>query len=458
MVVTAELPPRTELGQQLSSLELIRSGERGKRDETIPLARVSTELSIVDDSHAEELGNSMTLIGGWGQLSSIVVRAREEDGEVYYDIIDGFHRAEGARRRGMENIEARVTYGCDDAEMYDLRILAASSVKSVQYARIAEWMTRAFELTPWRKKGLTVVQAFGLAINDRETSYKGLSPEELQGLKEWVRLKCGKWERSITGTHAILRVVANADPDLVKKVRPSGSLKDHAGRITPARLAAVALTMPGNFDAQNAVLECAVDNKLSAAETEDLAREVARAIESGDSGEGEINYALLIEDLIEVNTTVPIEADERGPEPEELIVAGTDGEPDVFVDPDEIPLPVRETRPTHHRRISAARVTPENTSDQVADLRRALQKAHEIIIAGTWDGRWWRTAPYLTPFERDLMTQAFDGEGFDITEFALDHKLTEIKVVQYMISTFLKHNLMSVKGTEKEKIASSGEV
>jgi len=106
MVVTAELPPRTELGQQLSSLELIRSGERGKRDETIPLARVSTELSIVDDSHAEELGNSMTLIGGWGQLSSIVVRAREEDGEVYYDIIDGFHRAEGARRRGMENIEA----------------------------------------------------------------------------------------------------------------------------------------------------------------------------------------------------------------------------------------------------------------------------------------------------------------------------------------------------------------
>ncbi|KKR60732.1 MAG: hypothetical protein UT99_C0008G0001, partial [Candidatus Curtissbacteria bacterium GW2011_GWA2_40_31] len=47
MVVTAELPPRTELGQQLSSLELIRSGERGKRDETIPLARVSTELSIV---------------------------------------------------------------------------------------------------------------------------------------------------------------------------------------------------------------------------------------------------------------------------------------------------------------------------------------------------------------------------------------------------------------------------
>ncbi|OGD84616.1 hypothetical protein A2165_02220 [Candidatus Curtissbacteria bacterium RBG_13_40_7] len=445
MVVDQET--RAGIGS-LPPLELLRTHERFQRDETIPLASISLDLSIVDDSHANELGDSMTMAGGRKQISRIVVRAREEEGEILYDIIDGFHRVEGARRRNMDMINAVVMYGCDDAEMFDLRILAASSVKSVQYARIAEWMTRAFELTPWKRKGLTVVQAFSLAVTNRETTYKGLSPEELKDLKDWVKEKCeDRWGRNIASTYAILRVVANADPNLVAQVRPSGGgAKDHAGRITPARLAAVALTMPGNYEAQNAVLQYAVDKRLSAIETENLAKQVALAITSGEGG---VNYELLIQDLVEAHTRIPVEQEDLEPEITDLMDAEEED-----VDPEIMPLPATPRKRIAHLVERGADLTPEASSRDVADLRRALRIAHEQISSGEEnDYGWWRTAPYLAPEERDILTDFFDGEGFDLTRIAIRHRITQIQVLNFVRSAILKHYL---KVTPKE--TASGEV
>ena len=274
--MVAERP--AQLLEHMSPLELLISGIQCERDEIISLSSVHLEDSIVDEFHARQLGNSMSLQRG--QINPIVVRAKEEDGGVVYDVIDGFHRTSGKKERGEESIKANVLYQCSDEEMYDLRILAASSVRSVQFPRIAEWMKRSFDTTAWAERGLTVTQAFGLVVSDRERTYQNLSPDELKELKEWVKAKCERWQKSVSATYLILRVVENSDPELVKQVRQSGGGKDRSGKITPARLQAVALTLPKEFEAQRRVLDYVVENRLSAAETEELARKIADNITS----------------------------------------------------------------------------------------------------------------------------------------------------------------------------------
>lgn len=243
---------------------IIESGLRTERFEIIPLERTVTDFSLVDDQHAENIGASMA--EERGQTTPILVRVRiDEEDEIKYDIIDGFHRRDGARRQNQPTIKATVLYDCSDDEMYNRRILAASSVQSVQFPRIAEWMRRSFETTEWSKKGLTVAQVFGLAISDRKTTYSGLSPEELQRLKEWARGKCKDWDRGIATIYQILRVVEDANPELVKRVRNAGGGRDSARIVTPARIKAVVQAFPGekNFRIQEVVINFALEHRLS---------------------------------------------------------------------------------------------------------------------------------------------------------------------------------------------------
>ena len=58
----------------LSPSELVRTEEKLARDEEILLQNVETEFAIVDDSHANDLKQSMAQERG--QISPIVVRAR----------------------------------------------------------------------------------------------------------------------------------------------------------------------------------------------------------------------------------------------------------------------------------------------------------------------------------------------------------------------------------------------
>lgn len=269
----------------LTPLELLRNNIETQRLEVIPLADVITDQALIDDTHAKELGDSMAQKRG--QITPIAVRTREEDGKIIYDVIDGFHRSAGKKRRGDSEINATVIYGCPDEEMYDLRILAASSVRSVQFPRIAEWITKSFESTFWAQKGLTVVQAFSLAVSDRERSYLKISNEELAELKTWAKEKCGKWQKSVTATLGLLRVVASADPELVRQVRTSGGGRDTGSRITPDRLRIVATKFPREecYAAQRAILQYIIENRYYAEEAAVLVERAAPLIQPGMSQE-----------------------------------------------------------------------------------------------------------------------------------------------------------------------------
>src|SRR3990167_10179741 len=174
----------------LSALDLIDRGIETERVETVPLDQILTEEGIVDYDHVDELGVSMKQKRG--QITPIVVRPRiDEAGLLVYDIIDGFHRSEARMLNGDKTILATVIYGCSDEEMYDLRILAASSVRSVQFPRIAQWIFSSYEITPFAEKGLTVAQAFSLVVNDSQRSnIVKLSKDEIAELKDWARKKC----------------------------------------------------------------------------------------------------------------------------------------------------------------------------------------------------------------------------------------------------------------------------
>lgn len=236
-----------------------------ERLETIPLTRVLTESALIDESHASELGISMKQKRG--QITPIAVRARirEEDGEIVYDIIDGFHRTAGKKINGDNEINATVIYGCPDEEMYDLRILAASSVRSVQFARVAEWITNSFAATSWAEKGLSVSQAFHIALKDNKRSNTAnMTPEEMVELKDWAKGKCKRWGKTLGSIYQDLRVVDHADPELVKEVRIATGGYSRERGITQTKLAYVVNAFPGNANhmLQREILHFAIGNRL----------------------------------------------------------------------------------------------------------------------------------------------------------------------------------------------------
>lgn len=264
LALTAEALLRPDINA-LSPKDILHAGIETERLEVIPLNRVLTESTLIDDAHATELGISMKQKRG--QITPIAVRARirERDGEVVFDIIDGFHRSAGKKINGDSNINATVIYGCTDEEMYDLRILAASSVRSVQFARVAEWITNSFATTPWAEKGLSVSQAFHIALKDNKRSNNtNITPKEMVELKDWAEAKCKRWGKTLGSIYQDLRVVSNADPGLVKEVRIATGGHSRERGITQAKLSFVVNAFPGNKHhlVQREILHFATGNRL----------------------------------------------------------------------------------------------------------------------------------------------------------------------------------------------------
>ncbi len=431
-----------------SPQELIRAKIETERLETIPLAHVKTEHALVDESHAKDLGNSMKQKRG--QISPIVVRARMEDNEVVYDVIDGFHRTEGKKLNGDENINATVVYNCSDEEMFDLRILAASSVRSVQYPRIAQWISRSFDQTPWKEKGLNVAQAFGIAVNDSvKTRGIELNPEEIEDLKEWVQGKTQKWGKSIAGTYQILRVVSNADPDLVKQVRTSGGGKDRNGRITPARLQTVVEQFPGekNFETQRAVLKVVVEKRLYAEETAQLVRDVQKHIQPGMS-ESEIYE--VANNIVITHQVFP----ERDSQKDEL--GGWDASVDEFREKPHkkrtrasakiIQAEVVEELRKHRDENKSLRKENESLKTKNAMLEDRLreQKAGTDTLGrlATRITEWIETATYLTKNERVCLERVF------LMQENIDVVARSFNIAPMQVSKFIQSALYR-KGVEE---------
>ena len=467
---------------QSSILELIRSGESAEREELILVTRINTEDSIVDSFHAERLGESM--LRKRKQLSPISARAREEEGQIIYDVIDGFHRVEAKRNLGQDTIKATVVYGCDEEELYDLRILA-STVRSVEFSRLADWMQKSLESSQWKGR-LTLVQIFGLAVSDRETNYRGLTREELQEAKDWAKEKSKAWKKPVTSIHSILRITAHADPELVKRVRSSGGGKDRVGRITSGRLGAAVFALPDNYNAQTELLEYAINERLTTRETEILAKQLAQAVQAGS--EEDQDYQLLIQDIVEMNRREyegevgpnkdDLEEIEEGAEEEEeesslefAFSGEEDPEGPTAVELDEIEEEERsgtgEQKPKRGPDMGQILGTGGSKGrknvllpsavgldrEVERDLRAALFRADETIrkLQNKDDGessdnnwRWWQTCALLSPDERRTMVLQF--EEFQPPEEIADIlKIPESRVWQLLRSACSKHDLGSLE-------------
>lgn len=496
----------TELQRQpvldeIHPIELIRNKIETERIEEIPLSNVVTDFAIVDISHAYELGRSIGKKRG--QLTPILVRAREEEGKVVYDVMDGFHRAEGMRNIGAETIKATVVYGCSDEEMFDLRILAASSVKAVQFARMADWMTRAFETTEWAKKGVAVAQAFGLTFSDSKSTRLDLDSEELVQIKTWVTEKCDRWGKNVGSTYLDLLVVSNADPDLVRQVRVSGgSVKSREGQITPKRFKAVILKFPGreNYGTQNAVLKFAAKNRLYEKEIAILINRITRYVKP-EMTEEEVNAILsrvkldtLAQNLQpEVKSPVNeqgLEAPKLEPDAEEEFINEDDSELGYDTEePDDAELSQMESASLDNddpeagfiegegsfRHFAGATVKPVFSSGHTNgragnyeltrrvsftnsqdDIHLLIQenKALRDALRSRRDGKsggWWESAGFLNSEERTIMCALFT-EDLDINQISEKYKIAPNRIGLLLTSALTKKTIIR-RQTEEDRIS-----
>jgi hypothetical protein len=189
------------------------------------------------------------------QLVPVLVRARlDGDNEIVYDYIDGLHRLWGLSILAWNEAGAEVMYGCSDEKMYDLRVISASSVPSIQYARVAQWVQSSFSTSVWADKGFTLTQVFSLAVNDSSGRNLGLTKQEGREAKQWAKEKAKIWNRPLVTIWQVARTVDAADPQLVPQVRLSSG-RNSKGILTPARLTSIARPLAKEYGLQRKVVE-----------------------------------------------------------------------------------------------------------------------------------------------------------------------------------------------------------
>lgn len=277
-----------------SPVDLLKMEVRTERQEEIPVGLIIQESALIDPEHAQNLAESM--MGDRKQISPTTVRARLDNNQVIYEVIDGFHRSEGKRiieqmTGEPQTMKTIVLYGCSDEELFDLRVLAASSVKSIKFARMAEWMKRSFLSTQWQnerlhelaeKEELTLSQVFNLAQFDSSGTHLRLNPEEVIELKAWANKKSKQWGRPLSTLMVEMRTVELAAPDLVQRVRTGGGGKGGKGVLTRARLEAIVTNLPGDWETQRLLADLAIARNILADDLDFLAWSFAQAKEAYD--------------------------------------------------------------------------------------------------------------------------------------------------------------------------------
>lgn len=264
-----------------TSLDIVRSGERARRWEFIPLVNVITETPVIDPAHASELAAD---IAQSQQLLPILVRAHETNrGDLAFQIADGFHRSAGMKAAGMEKIEAIVMYGWSHEELLNKRILSANSVKSVKFGRLALWMNELFELTPWSENGVALSDAVTATVFNSEEIEGKVNRREMQQLREWVRTQARNWQMPVDEMWSSLGIIEQSDPRLVHLVRPEISKGDEHTFILEGHLKAVSEAFPGkdNFPIQRALINWSLQAGGSTQQVERMAESIESYVTPG---------------------------------------------------------------------------------------------------------------------------------------------------------------------------------
>lgn len=266
-----EIAPKPRL---LDMVDVVGEREGGLVECYVPVELICMEDVPVNEEHVEQLSSSIKeeavrAESGTGQLSPVLLG--EIEGEDQLRIIDGFHRCSALNKAGVPMVYATIRQSTWD-EVIDLRILTARTHKTVQFARIVEWVNDSWDRTPWSAK-LNVTQAFVLYRTLSSGRQLGISSDEAQGVQEWVELKCQQWKVSAASIYNHLSVASVADPQLVAEAR-SGN-KDIYDYITPGHLKVIAKGLPLRFDVQRFVAATAKSRNLKIPETRSLANKLA---------------------------------------------------------------------------------------------------------------------------------------------------------------------------------------
>lgn len=259
------------------------------RTEYVSTRYIVVDGTPIDEDHARDLG--LIMLGAWGQTQSVMLRVRQEDSLVY-DVMDGYHRVVGIRMVSEEQyplIKSEVYYNCDDEELFDQRILAANSVKAVQFPRLGSWMSSVWSLTPWKDK-LTVAQAFTMADTDSSGRNLGLSDYEANTIKVWARTKARTWLMEVPTIADKLRTIEISDKSLVSRVRSGGSFGKGQLALTEIQLKTISTAFPREGEIQKLIAHFANGHGLSGKKIEILTahlkghslEEVREELQNGD--------------------------------------------------------------------------------------------------------------------------------------------------------------------------------
>ncbi len=258
-----------------------------RQDTNLFLAKIPIALSDrsdvpTDEPHVENLKRLMSresehrTMGG--QLTpGLVAQALDEDGNYQIYLCDGFHRSEALAREAFEKGEPNPTFyatlrlNCTLEDIYDLRIVSATSHKPVTFARIVTWAQKAWDLSPWGKRGVLIGQAFSLITVPKYSGERlPLTTDELGQVKEWVQDKCDLWGYAPHSIHQHLMVAQKANPRLIELTRGSGVF-------TQTHLRQLVEVLPLDYNLQESAANLIISQKLKSWQARIMASELANA-------------------------------------------------------------------------------------------------------------------------------------------------------------------------------------
>lgn len=260
----------------LERINVVNRRENGLIDAYVPITFIYREDVAVDEAHVRELADSIEreARGGLrtGQLSSVTLG--HIPGFDKLAIIDGFHRVTALESKGRTEAFATIRPNSSWEEVIDLRILAATTHRSVKFARLIEWVGESWNYSQWSKK-IKAAQAFQLTFTGMTGSRLGLDSEEVREIREWVERKCDQWHISASSVYIHLSTALLADPDLVKEARERiGGRKLDA--VTPQHLSAISRILPYKYEIQKEIAQAAKSLNLTVPKTRALALAVAQ--------------------------------------------------------------------------------------------------------------------------------------------------------------------------------------
>lgn len=270
--------PRPDLHLSLlDRVNVVVQREGGLYEAFVPIDLIYREDVPVDQEHVQELALSIKKESQHhnrtGQLSPVLLAEVADFGKL--PIVDGFHRIPALALLEKEEVYATIRPDCTWEDVIDLRIVAATSHKSLKFSRIVEWVDDAWKRTPWAER-LNVSGAFQIRfIPTSNGARSGINRDEAEEIRQWVDRKCEQWDLSAPYVHRYLQTARLADPELVKEARER---KD--GRklefITPAHLGAMVKYLPHNYPLQRIVADAATKNTLTIPQTKALALIVSK--------------------------------------------------------------------------------------------------------------------------------------------------------------------------------------